>query len=81
MARLARVVVPGVAHHVAQRGNRRQQTSFDEDDYRACLALLGEWCGMWNSIRSVPGCVACRGDGVGPVRRPTWGASTTAWCE
>jgi putative transposase len=45
MARLARVVVPGVAHHVTQRGNRRQQTFFQEDDYRAYLELLGEWCG------------------------------------
>jgi len=24
MARLARIVIPGVAHHVIQRGNRRQ---------------------------------------------------------
>ena len=45
MARLARVVVPGVAHHVTQRGNRRQPTFFQEDDYRAYLELLGEWCG------------------------------------
>jgi putative transposase len=45
MARLARVVVPGVAHHVTQRGNRRQQTFFQEEDYQAYLALLGEWCG------------------------------------
>ena len=44
MARLARVVVPGVAHHVTQRGNRRQPTFFQEDDYAAYLALLGEWC-------------------------------------
>ena len=45
MARLARVVVPGVPHHVTQRGNRRQQTFFQEEDYAAYLALLGEWCG------------------------------------
>ena len=45
MARLARVVVPGVAHHVTQRGNRRQPTFFQEDDYRAYLDLLGQWCG------------------------------------
>ena len=45
MARLARVVVPGVAHHVTQRGNRRQETFFNEDDYAAYLSLLGEWCG------------------------------------
>jgi putative transposase len=45
MARLARVVVPGVAHHVTQRGNRRQETFFTEEDYAAYLALVGEWCG------------------------------------
>ena len=45
MARLARVVVPGIAHHVTQRGNRRQQTFFGDQDYKAYLALLGEWCG------------------------------------
>jgi putative transposase len=38
-------VIPGVAHHVTQRGNRRQQTFFEDDDYRAYLALLEEWCG------------------------------------
>jgi len=32
MARLARVVAPGVAHHVTQRGNRRQRTFFAEGD-------------------------------------------------
>ena len=49
MARLARVVVPGVAHHVTQRGNRRPQTFFQDEDYVAYLALLGEWwtrCGV-----------------------------------
>ncbi len=45
MARLARVVVPGVAHHVTQRGNRRQVTFFNDDDYVEYLSLLGEWCG------------------------------------
>ncbi len=44
MARLARVVVPGLPHHVTQRGNRRQQTFFGEDDYRAYKALLAEHC-------------------------------------
>ena len=42
MARLARVVVEGVAHHVTQRGNRRQQTFFSDADYEAYLALLAE---------------------------------------
>jgi putative transposase len=44
MARLARVVVEGVAHHVTQRGNRRQQTFFNDDDYEAYRTLLTEGC-------------------------------------
>ncbi len=44
MARLARIVVPGMAHHVTQRGNRRMQTFFNDDDYRAYLSLLVSWC-------------------------------------
>jgi len=44
MARLARVVVPGMPHHVTQRGNRRQQTFFNEGDYGAYLELMRDWC-------------------------------------
>jgi putative transposase len=42
MARLARVVIPGLAHHVTQRGNRRQPVFFDDADYRFYLKLVGE---------------------------------------
>ena len=44
MARLARVVAPRVPHHVTQRGNRRLETFFGDDDYRAYRALLAEHC-------------------------------------
>ena len=44
MARLARIVVPGVPHHVTQRGNRRQPTFFEEGDYQEYLVFMGEWC-------------------------------------
>ena len=44
MARLARAVLPGVPHHVVQRGNRRQLVFFRESDYRSYLRLLSEWC-------------------------------------
>ncbi len=44
MARLARVVVPGMPHHITQRGNRRQQTFFSHEDYQAYLILMAEWC-------------------------------------
>jgi putative transposase len=42
MARIARLVVPGVPHHVTQRGNRRQTTFFGDDDYRLYRDLLAE---------------------------------------
>ena len=44
MARIARVVAPGLPHHITQRGNRRQPTFFADDDYEAYLALMAEWC-------------------------------------
>ena len=39
MARLSRVVIPGVPHHVTQRGNGRQQTFFEPGDYGLYLDL------------------------------------------
>ena len=43
MARFARVVAPGIPHHVPQRGNRRQTTFFEESDYQLYLELALEW--------------------------------------
>ncbi|HLD82781.1 MAG TPA: hypothetical protein VI976_02410 [Candidatus Omnitrophota bacterium] len=37
MARIARIVVPGLPHHIVQRGNRRQQVFFSDDDRREPL--------------------------------------------
>ena len=52
MARLARVVIPGVTHHVTQRGNRRQEVFFCEEDYDGYLELLHRaswtrWSACW----------------------------------
>jgi putative transposase len=44
MARLARLVIPGLPHHVTQRGNRRQQTFFNDGDYAAYIELMADWC-------------------------------------
>ena len=44
MARLARIVIPGIPHHVTQRGNGRQQTFFRDDDYALYRDLLREHC-------------------------------------
>ena len=42
MARLARVVVPHVPHHVTQRGNRRERTFFEDADYKRYRTMLGD---------------------------------------
>ena len=73
MPRLARIVLPGVAHHVTQRGNRRLPVFFSDDDRRLYLDLLAmaakaggarclAWCLMDNHVHLilVPG----HGDGL-----------------
>lgn len=42
MARLARVVLPGIPYHVTQRGNRRQQVFFEDGDFALYRDLLSE---------------------------------------
>jgi putative transposase len=44
MARLARVVVPGLPHHVTQRGNGRAKVFFSDADYALYLKLLAAAC-------------------------------------
>ncbi len=44
MPRQPRLVVPGVAHHITQRGNRRQTTFFRAFDYEVYRQLLAEQC-------------------------------------
>jgi putative transposase len=44
MARLARVVIPGLAHHVTQRGNGRQKVFYSDEDYALYLRLITESC-------------------------------------
>jgi putative transposase len=61
VARIPRVVVPGVPHHVTQRGNRRQTVFFGDADYQLYAELVGEytrnagvavwaWCLMPNHL-------------------------------
>lgn len=52
MARIARIVVPGLPHHVTQRGNRREQVFFEEGDYQLYTDLILEaaqkaGCEVW----------------------------------
>jgi putative transposase len=44
MPRVARIVVPGVPHHVTQRGNNRQDVFFVDDDRRVYLKILAAQC-------------------------------------
>jgi len=44
MPRIARIIAPGIPHHVTQRGNRRMETFFCDEDYDAYLVLMAEWC-------------------------------------
>jgi len=54
MARLARIVIPGVAHHVTQRGNRRQPVFFS-------IATAGSISISCARVAPVPGCAASPG--------------------
>lgn len=42
MARLARLILPGIPYHVTQRGNRRQPTFFEDGDFALYRDLLAE---------------------------------------
>ena len=44
MPRVARVVVPGVPHHVTQRGNNGQRVFFTNEDRAFYLAMLAKKC-------------------------------------
>lgn len=44
MARIARFIVPGLPHHVTQRGNRRERIFFSDDDYALYRGLLASQC-------------------------------------
>jgi putative transposase len=61
MAHLARIVIPGVPHHVTQRGNRRSSIFSSDDDRREYFRLIVEaadaadtsclaWCLMENHV-------------------------------
>ena len=47
MARLPRVVITDVAHHVTQRGNARQVILADDADCTAYLELLRQYCELY----------------------------------
>jgi putative transposase len=42
MARLARIVIPGLPHHLTQRGNRREAIFFEDGDHEIYFDFLAE---------------------------------------
>ncbi|WP_293373491.1 transposase [Nevskia sp.] len=44
MARLPRIVIPGLPHQVTRRGNHREQIFLNDDDYALYRDLLAEAC-------------------------------------
>jgi putative transposase len=61
MTRLARIVIPGLPHHVTQRGNRRERVFFSDEDYQFYLdelraaaqkaeSEIWAWCLMPNHV-------------------------------
>ena len=82
MPRLARIVVPGAPHHVAQRGNRRQTTFFTNKDYQDYLGILREqgkkygiqfwaYCLMPNHVHliAIPETAESLNKGIGETHR------------
>jgi putative transposase len=69
MARIARAVAPGIPHHIIQRGNRRQQTFFNDEDYQSYLKLMSEWCLKYQEHQEKRYLLACtRYVELNPVR-------------
>jgi len=80
MPRPARQVLPGVPHHVTQRGNSRQRVFFGDDDHAFYLSLLGDncrksgtsvwaWCLMPNHVHLI--LVPSHADGLRAALAPT----------
>jgi len=82
MPRIARVVVPEVPHHITQRGVRKMDVFFSDDDREAYIDLLSEqskrfgvrylaWCLMSNHIHliAVPETETSLAKGIGEAHK------------
>jgi putative transposase len=49
MPRIARAIVPGISHHVVQRGNNREDVFFSDEDRAVYLFLLKTYSEKWSS--------------------------------
>jgi putative transposase len=72
MARLARIVIPGLPHHVTQRGNRREAIFFEDGDHEIYLDLLAQQTlkGGWPRSQNISHIHQARG-APGPSRLGT----------
>jgi putative transposase len=50
MSRIARLTVPGLPHHVTQRGNRRERIFHEEGDYALYRDLLAASCANYGDM-------------------------------
>src|SRR6476619_3090605 len=50
MSRISRLVVPGMAHHIVQRGSRRLNVFRDEADRLSYVDFFGESCEMFGLV-------------------------------
>jgi len=95
MARLARVVVPGIPYHVTHRGNRRDAIFYDNEDREVYLALLNDYgqrhglalwayCLMTNHVHLlvVPGHEKSMAEAIGRthMRYARWLNKKRGWC-
>lgn len=48
MSRVARIVAPGLAHHITQRGNRKSDVFETDGDRRAYLRFLKQYAGKYD---------------------------------
>ena len=53
MPRIARTVIPGVVHHVTQRGNNQQDVFFVDDDRQVYLDSLYAQCQRYGKLGTV----------------------------
>jgi putative transposase len=53
MTRIARVVAPGLPHHVTQRGARRERVFFEDGDCALYRDWLGQSCRPFGHVRLI----------------------------
>ena len=72
MARMATAVFADIPHHVTQRGNRRQQVFFKEEDYRLYKSLYKSLISQYCKLHRVKIRACClMPDHVHPVLVPS----------